>query len=134
MEDSSGEIEYLSFDQVISINRRMLTNFGGLFLGSDNLLNRNALEYVLDAVQSNLYGIEMYPTLKEKASAISYHIITRHVFNDGNKRTAVNVALEFFEGNGIIIKIDESIIDLTLDIASGRASEENLLDWLHSHQ
>lgn len=134
MEDSSREIEYLDLDQVVSINRRMITDFGGLFLGHDNLLNKTALEYVIEAVQTSLYGIEIYPSLKEKACALSHHIISRHVFNDGNKRTAANVALEFLESNGITLKIDESIVDLTLDIADGKVNEQGLLDWLHSHQ
>ena len=108
--------------------------FGGLFVEPDNLLNLNALEYILDAIQFSMHGIIIYPTLKEKAAAIAHHIISKHVFHDGNKRTGTHIAWAFLRANGTEVFLDESIIELTVAIAKSEASHEALLQWLHEHQ
>jgi len=134
MEDSSKEIVYPTVEQICEVNRRMIEEFDGLFIPPDNLHNLGALEYVLDAVKSPVYGYSMYPSLKEKANAIAYHIISRHVFHDGNKRAAVHIAWEFLRSNGIPLFLDSSIVELTVAISAGESSYEELLRWLHEHQ
>ena len=134
MENSGREIAYPTVEQICEINRRMIQEFGGLFIPPDNLFNSNALEYVLDAIRSSIFGIDIYPTLKEKAAAIAHHIISRHVFRDGNKRTGTHVAWEFLRANGVRIHLDSSIVELTVAIASRDATQGELLQWLHEHQ
>lgn len=112
----------------------MIEEFDGLFIPPDNLHNLGALGYILDAIKSHVYGYSLYSSLKEKANAIAYQIISRHVFHDGNKRTAVHIAWEFLHSNGIPLFLDSSIIELTEAIAAGESSREELLNWLHEHQ
>jgi death-on-curing protein len=76
----------------------------------------------------------MYPTLKQKANAIAYQIISRHVFHDGNKRTAIHIAWEFLRSNGTSLFLNSSIIELSVAISAGESSQEELLEWLHEHQ
>lgn len=136
MENSGNEIAYPTVAQICEINRRMIEEkeFGGLFIEPDNLLNLDALMYILDAIQSSIFGISVYPALKEKAAAITHHIISRHVFNDGNKRTGTHIAWEFLRSNGIEVFLDGSIVELTVAIAKNEATQEELLRWLHEHQ
>jgi len=112
----------------------MINEFGGLFVKPDNIINRSAIDYVLEAIEATVFGVEMYPSMKEKACAITYHIITRHVFNDGNKRTAIAAGLEFLRSNNVSLFIDDSVVDLSVKIADGKADDEILLAWLHEHQ
>ena len=132
MEDLSGEIVYPSVEQICDVNRRMIKEFGGLFIPPDNLLNVNALEYILDTIKGSLFV--SYPTLKEKVAAISYYIISRHVFHDGNKRTGTHIAWEFLHANGINLVLDQSIVDLVVSIAEGQSTQDQLLQWLHGLQ
>jgi len=134
MENSSREIVYPIIEQICEVNRRMIQEFGGLFIPPDNLLNPNALEYMLNAIKFPITGIHNYTTVKEKAAAIAYQIISRHVFYDGNKRTGTHVAWEFLHANGIRLTIDSSIIELTISIARGNATMSEFLQWLHKHQ
>lgn len=132
MEDAGGEVVYPAVEQICEINRRMVEEFGGLFIPPDNLLNLDALEYILDAVKSSLFGT--YSTLKEKAAAIAYHIISRHVFHDGNKRTGSHIAWEFLRANGVNLFIEPSVVELTVAVAKKEATQEELLRWLREHQ
>jgi len=110
----------------------MVEEFGGLFIPPNNLLNLDTLEYILEVVNSSLFG--KHRTLKEKAAAIAYHIISRHVFHDGNKRTGSHIAWELLRANGVNLFIEPSIVELTVAIAKREATEEELLQWLHGHQ
>ena len=136
MEDYGKEIVYPTIEQICEVNRRMIEEeeFGGLFVEPNNSANLNALEYILDTIQFSIYGITIYPSLKEKAAAIAHHIISRHVFYDGNKRTGTHIAWEFLRANAREIFLDESIVELTVAIAESKASQEVLLQWLHEHQ
>lgn len=46
---------------------------------------------VLEGIFGNIYqtfdGVELYPSLEEKASHLLYFIIKNHPFSDGNKRS-----------------------------------------------
>lgn len=134
MADSGREIAYPTVEQICKVNRRMFEEFGGPFLPPDNVRNQDALEYILEAVKFPIFGRNMYATLKEKAAAIAYHIISRHIFHDGNKRTAVHIAWEFLHSNGIQVFLEPTIIELSVAIARGDAAQDELLQWLHSHQ
>lgn len=134
MEDSSREIVYPTVTQICDINRRMIKEFGGLFIPPNNFHNPGALDYILDFIRSTIYGRTFYPSLKEKANAIAYHIISRHVFLDGNKRTAIHIAWEFLRSNDIRVLLDSSIIDLSIAVANGEISQDELLIWFQNHQ
>jgi death-on-curing protein len=132
MEEFGTEIAYPTIDQICEINRRMIQESYGLFVPPDNLLNRNSLEYILTTVEFPFY--DMYTTPKEKAAAIAYSIITRHIFNDGNKRTAIQTAYEFLRLNNVNLFLHSSIVELSENIAENRATQDQLLKWLHEHQ
>ena len=134
MDDFGAEVAYPTIEQICNVNRRMIDEFGGIFYQPDNLRNRNSLEYILDVVTFPIYNTYIYSSLKEKAAAITHQIISRHIFHDGCKRTGTHVALEFLRSNGQSIKIDETIVELTVAIARGDAGYDELLEWLHQHQ
>lgn len=134
MEDFSREIVYPTVEQICEVNRRMIEEFAGFFVPPDNLKNVDALEYVLTAVTSSVHGHILYPTLKEKAAALAHQIISRHVFQDGNKRTAIHVAWEFLHSNRTKVLLEPTIIDLAEAIARGDAAYDELLEWLYDHQ
>lgn len=67
-----GTGKTLTVADIVEINRRMITHFGGIFFeGDDNLANRGSLEYVLAEIHGSLYGQELYPDLFQKAGLIA---------------------------------------------------------------
>ena len=134
MEGFGPEVNYPTLLQICDINRRMIDSFGGLFVPPDNLQNQGSLEYILATVSTRFYGVEPYPTVKEKAAAIANQVIGSHTFWDGNKRTGVHLAWEFLHSNGVPLYLESSIVDLAVGIAEGNSGYEQLLVWLHSHQ
>ena len=134
MENSGQNVAYPTLEQICGMNRRMIDTFGGDFCEPDNLLNRNSLEYILTAIAFPVAGMQLYPTVKDKAAALAHTIIAGHIFNDGNKRTGINIAAEFLSSNQKPVFMDEKVPGLLKDMAEGKAGYEEMLDWFHSHQ
>jgi death on curing protein len=58
-------------------------------------------------------------------------IILNHPFLDGNKRTGFMLAATFLELNGLeFIATEESVIDVTLALASGQIKQAAYAEWL----
>ena len=85
------------------------------------LLRKDQLDYLVEAVSAKFGGTELYPTPFQKAAVYPHHIITGHIFFDGNKRIGLTCALRFLELNGYsrLSDIDDSIIALGFKIADG---------------
>ena len=126
-----GAGKTLTVADVVEINRRMITHFGGIFFeGDNNLANRGSLEYVLEEIHGSLYGQELYPDLFQKAALIAWRIIVGHIFHDGNKRTGMESCRLFLELNGQILKMDREIVDVALRIATHQIEFDDFVEWL----
>ena len=50
-----GSIEFLEFEEVVEINRRMIAAYGGFFTeGDDNLANPGSLKHILEMIQGGV--------------------------------------------------------------------------------
>lgn len=55
---------------------------------------------ILKEVEANYFGQELYPTVWLKAAFILQKITKKHIFFDGNKRTALLASITFLKLNG----------------------------------
>ena len=95
---------YLPRDKIISINKDLVLSYGGIYYeGVKNIKNDNSFEFLLSAPNQNIFGIERYPNIFDKAATYAFYIIKDHIFCDGNKRTAMMAAFTFLDKNGIEI-------------------------------
>ena len=94
-------------------------------VGDYQLLNENQLHYLVDIVSEKFGDTDLFPTVFQKAAVYAHHIITGHIFLDGNKRVGLTCALRFLELNGYsrLSNIDDSIIDLGFKIADGSVTD-----------
>ncbi len=79
-------------------------------------------------------GIDLYPSIEEKAANLLYFITKNHSFSDGNKRIAAFLFLYFLERNGILFDkngnkriADNTLVALTLMIAVSKPDERNTM-------
>jgi death-on-curing protein len=125
-------VNYLSPKEIILINRKMVLHFGGLFTPPNNIKNLDAFNYLIEAVQSEVYGKELYPDICSKAALYLYNIISNHIFNDGTKRTGLEAALLFLEKNNFVLKSEvtnEELISFALEVASGDRDFKSTVEW-----
>ncbi len=79
-------------------------------------------------------GIELYPSVEEKAAMLLYLVTKNHSFSDGNKRIAATLFLWFLNSNRILYTPDGSkriadgtLVALTLMIAESRPEEKDVM-------
>ena len=125
---------YLTKEQIIAINLNQVKVFGGNFMPPSNFLHEENLDYLLEAVQAEMFGEPLYPTLYQKAGLYMFNIVCNHIFQDGNKRTGLQASMVFLLLNKFSIEAsDNELTNFTLSVASGEQSLEQVQDWLKNH-
>ena len=107
---------------------------------SDSLLFGNEKDDSFKGSIANIYqefgGVEIYPSLEEKAANLLYFITKNHSFSDGNKRIAAAMFLYFLDKNGALFlndaKTEKAISDqtlaaLTIMIAESQPAEKEMM-------
>lgn len=79
-------------------------------------------------------GVELYPSVEQKAAMLLYLVTKNHSFSDGNKRIAATLFLWFLLNNGILYKDDGSkriadatLVTMTLMIAESRSEDMEMM-------
>lgn len=99
--------------------------------GRPGILDAGKVESAAALPRQFVFGVEPYPTIEAKASCYAFHIAKGHAFEDGNKRTAVEVMQVFLDLN--YYKIDATGAELTeviLSVAEGTLAKDELTDWI----
>jgi death-on-curing protein len=126
----------LTFADIVEIDRRMIQSFGGLpFVEPDNCLNGQSLQYILDVINSSMFGQELYPSIPEKAAAAGWTIMAKHVFHDGNKRTGMMVCSLLLSLNDQVLLFgydDPEAMEVALAVADAEqhVSLEQFTEWV----
>ncbi len=103
---------------------------GGLFGNEKDGSFRSSISTIYQTFD----GVELYPSVEEKAAMLLYLVVKNHSFSDGNKRIAAFLFLWFLEGNRILYKPDgtslignNTLVALTLMIAESRPEEMEVM-------
>lgn len=89
---------------------------------------KNNIKNIFGNIMQSFGGIDLYPTVEEKASNLLYFMIKNHPFVDGNKRSAAYSFIWFLQQNNILNlnKITpETLTTLTLLIAESDPIDKN---------
>ncbi|NGX35099.1 MAG: Toxin Doc [Candidatus Anoxychlamydiales bacterium] len=116
----------LTLREVLEIHKDEIQHYGGAF----GVRDKELLISALAQPWASFSGQYLHKDLFEMGSAYLYHICQNHPFIDGNKRTALAVALMFFLMNGIEIKVDSGLLaDMVFKIAKGRMKKKSIATW-----
>jgi death-on-curing protein len=118
---------WLSDKEVVVVNARAITLFGGLEGGvRDEALFQAALARPLN----KWHYEERKPDIFELAAAYAFALCKGHVFHDGNKRTSHAVAAIFLELNGWAHDAAEAdVVQTMIGVADGSIKEAALAAW-----
>jgi death-on-curing protein len=119
---------WLNRQDCLAIHEIMLSQHGGLAGVRDEGLLESAL-----SKPQNLFAFSS-PTLAQMAASYAAGIIQNHPFLDGNKRTGFMLAATFLELNGrTLAATEESVVERTLALASGRLPQAQYAEWLEEN-
>lgn len=75
-----------------------------------------------------IFGRELYPNLWIKAAFVIQKITKKHIFTDGNKRTAILASLIFLEMNGYELEFSaDAGEEIMLGVTNSTDTEETML-------
>jgi death-on-curing protein len=123
-------MRYLTLGEVVDLHRRLLQATGSV----SGIRDFSALESAIAQPKATFGGVDLYPTMIEKAAALAVSLVQGHPFVDGNKRVGHAAMETFLVLNGT--EIDAPVGDqerLMLDLAAGRIGRNHLIDWLRQH-
>ena len=104
---------------------------GGTWFGNEK---DDSFKSSIGQIYQTFDGIELYPSVEEKAAMLLYLVTKNHSFTDGNKRIAATLFLWFLNNNGILYRSDGSkriadntLVALTLMIAESKPEEKDVM-------
>ena len=121
---------YLTLEDILAIRDLLAEAYNDPF----EIMSFNGLMSALAAPRRSAFGVEMFPTLAEKAGALVYALVQNHPFWDGNKRIATAALRLFLGRNGVALAAsDADLKAFTTSIARGALRGESIAAWVGSH-
>ena len=117
----------LTVECIIALHEEIINASGGL----PGVRSMELLESAVFSSFQTFDGIDLYPTIEEKAANLCYSLIKNHAFHDGNKRVGVLALLVFLKYNSMEVKCSDSdLISLGIRTAAGTYSQRDVLQWI----
>lgn len=133
IQSTSGKETYqLTYNEAIA----KINHVRKAFSNSDlfGIEKDNSLKSSVSTIYQTFDGVDLYPSIEEKAANLLYFITKNHSFVDGNKRIAAFLFLYFLERNGILYDssgnkriADNALVALTLMIAVSKPEEKDTM-------
>jgi death-on-curing protein len=121
---------WITKEQVLFLHSELIKATGGL----DGLRDDNLLQSALLSPMQTYDGVELFPTLIDKAVRLACGLTQNHPFIDGNKRIGAHAMLVILTLNGVSLNYtQQELSDVFLQLAQDSISYEGLRDWVYSH-
>lgn len=128
------DVYRITYEECKNLVSKMEDSFKSSVFGHEK--EKGKVEGILAAVYQNVFGQEVYPSVEEKAANLLYFMIKDHPYDDGCKRIAASLFLEFLHKNNLLYKGEEkrlsegALVAITLMIAESRAEEKEIMTTL----
>lgn len=128
------DVYRITYEECKNLVSKMEDSFKSSVFGHEK--EKGKVEGILAAVYQNVFGQDVYPSIEEKAANLLYFMIKDHPYDDGCKRIAASLFLEFLHKNNMLYKGEEkrlsegALVAITLMIAESRAEEKEIMTTL----
>ena len=120
----------LTKEQILKIHEQVLARFGG----EKGIREEGLFDSAVMTPFQSYGGVELYPSVEEKAARLGYGLIKNHCLIDGNKRTGTHAMLVLLVLNGIELKYTQKdLYETIIDVAAGEIGYEELVEWVNKH-
>ena len=129
---TSEELFHATYEHAMHEIEILREKFGGSALFGNE--KDESFKSSIGQIYQTFGGVELYPSVEEKAAMLLYLVTKNHSFSDGNKRIAATLFLWFMNNNGILYHkngskriADNTLVALTLMIAESRTEEKDVM-------
>lgn len=93
-----------------------------------------ALNMLVNAPKQHVFGREQYPTIELKGANLVRNIVKKHVFYNGNKRTAFMALIVFLELNGYKFMVsNKEAVNYMVKLATEDINEDEIAVWIRKY-
>ena len=121
-----------TYENAMQAISQLKEKFGGSALFANE--KDESFKSSIGQIYQTFGGVDLYPSVEEKAAMLLYLVTKNHSFSDGNKRIAATLFLWFMHNNGILYNADgtkriadNTLVALTLMIAESRTEEKDTM-------
>lgn len=123
-------MQYLTEKDIITLNVYVISNYSPK--EQQGVKDPNALNMLVNMPKQYVFGKEIYETLELKAASLVYNLVQKHVFFNGNKRTALISLGVFLNMNGYQLTVSNiEAADYMVEIATEDLQESDIEKWIH---
>jgi prophage maintenance system killer protein len=130
---TTGEFKFhATYENAMEAIMSLKEKFGGSALFGNE--KDNSFKSSIGQIYQTFGGVDLYPSVEEKAAMLLYLVTKNHSFSDGNKRIAATLFLWFMANNGILYNhdgskrvADNTLVAITLMIAESRTEEKDTM-------
>ncbi|MFV5697826.1 RhuM family protein [Flavobacterium sp. ZT3R17] len=125
------ELFKISYSEAKKAIEGLKTKFGGSNLFGNE--KDDSFKSSLETIYQTFDGIDLYPSVQEKAAHLLYFVTKNHSFSDGNKRIAAFLFVWFLDRNGLLyhdarkVIDDNALVAITLMIAESKSDDKNMM-------
>jgi len=126
------ETFHATYENAMEAINALKEKFGGSALFANE--KDESFHSSIGQIYQTFDGVDLYPSVEEKAAMLLYLVVKNHSFSDGNKRIAAMLFLWFLSNNGILFSpdghkriADNTLVALTLMIAESRPEEKEIM-------
>ena len=123
---------YATYENAMETIHNLRKKFSGSWLFGNE--KDDSFKSSIGQIYQTFDGLDLYPSVEEKAAMLLYLVTKNHSFSDGNKRIAATLFLWFMQNNSILYNSDGSkrisngaLVALTLMIAESRPEEKDVM-------
>ena len=131
-ETTQEEKFHATYDNAMAAIKSLRDKFGGSSLFGNE--KDESFKSSIGQIYQTFGGVDLYPSVEEKAAMLLYLVTKNHSFSDGNKRIAATLFLWFLNNNGILYRedgskrlADNTLVALTLMIAESKPEEKDVM-------
>ena len=128
VKSTTKECFHASYENAMAVINDLKVKFGGSELFGHE--KDESFHSSIGQIYQTWDGVDLYPSVEEKAAMLLYLVVKNHSFSDGNKRIAATLFLWFMENNRILYApdghkriADNALVALTLMIAESKTDE-----------
>ena len=130
--EKETDIKKLTYENAIHQIKiwRKFQKTGNLFGNEKDQSFKSSLKTIYQTFE----GIDLYPSIEEKAANLLYFIVKNHSFSDGNKRIAAGLFVYFLNINNKLLNNyglkrigDNALVAITIMIAESKSEEKNTM-------
>lgn len=132
VKSTTKECFHASYENAMAVINDLKVKFGGSELFGHE--KDESFHSSIGQIYQTWDGVDLYPSVEEKAAMLLYLVVKNHSFSDGNKRIAATLFLWFMENNRILYApdghkriADNALVALTLMIAESKTDEMDMM-------